>query len=227
MDFLKVNYSSQETTLASFDKIADKLSRDKQLKINDAYYRIVDFEFYTYSETIPDPHTYKHDLQLQSYKLYLHGSGVDITFGNGNNHGGILLRSVVKLYDGADKSTGFMKKQYDGPQKVATELFSNLNSLNGTGSNEIRLIDIDGHNQDNQFFPGKSILKTSRVGLTAKKTDLSDYYLNLNLRYIIVLQSFPNFKQSVKGIEAIIRNKLTSGELNTDQALDILGYSLK
>lgn len=227
MDFLKVNYSSQETTLASFDKIADKLSRDKQLKINDAYYRIVDFEFYTYSETIPDPHTYKHDLQLQSYKLYLHGSGVDITFGNGNNHGGILLRSVVKLYDGADKSTGFMKKQYDGPQKVATELFSNLNSLNGTGSNEIRLIDIDGHNQDNQFFPGKSILKTSRVGLTAKKMDLSDYYLNLNLRYIIVLQSFPNFKQSVKGIEAIIRNKLTSGELNTDQALDILGYSLK
>jgi hypothetical protein len=45
MDFLKVNYNSQETTLASFDKIADKLSRDIQLKINDAFYRIVDFFF--------------------------------------------------------------------------------------------------------------------------------------------------------------------------------------
>jgi hypothetical protein len=227
MDFLKVNYKSQETTLASFDKIADKLSRDIQLKVNEAYYRIVDFEFYTYSETIPDPHTYKHDLQLAPNKLYLHGSGIDITFGDGKNHGGILLRSVVKLYDGADKSTGFMKKQFDGPQKVATELFSNLNSLNRNSLNEIRLIDIEGHNQDNHFFPGKSILKTSRVGLTRKNSDLADYYLNLDLRYIIVLQSFPNFKQSVKGIEAIVRNKLTSGELDSDQAKGILGYSLK
>jgi hypothetical protein len=227
MDFLTVDYHSQETTLASFDKIAEKLSRDIQLKINDTFYRIIDFEFYTFSQTLPDPHTYEHDLQLQSNKLYLHGSGVDITFGDGKNHGGILLRSVVKLYDGADKSTGFMKKQYDGPQKVATELFSNLNSLNGKGTNEIRLIDIEGHNQDNQFFPGKSILKTNRVGLTVKKTDLSNYYLNLNLRYIIVLQSFSNFKQSVKGIEAIVRNKLASGELDADQAKGILGYSLK
>ena len=102
----------------------------------------------------------------------------------------------------------------------------NLNFLNDSRSNEIRLIDIEGHNQDNQFFPGKSILKTNRVGLTAKKTDLSDYYLNLDLRYIIVLQSFPNFKQSVKGIEAIVRTKLASGELDADQAKGILGYSL-
>jgi hypothetical protein len=227
MDFLTVNYQSQETTLASFDKIADKLSRDIQLKVNEAFYRIVDFEFYTYSETIPDPHTYKHDLQLKFNKFYLHGSGVDITFGDGKNHGGILLRSVVKLYGNADKSTGFMGKQFDGPQKVATELFSNLYPLDGVGVNEIRLIDIEGHNQDNQFFPGKAILKTNRVGLTAKKTDLTNYYLNLDLRYIIVLQSFPNFKQSIKGIENIVRNKLSKGELNADQAKDILGYSLK
>ncbi len=89
MDFLKVNYDSQETILASFDKIADKFSRDIQLKVNDFYYRAVDIEFYTYSETIPDPHTYKHNLQMDSYKLYLHGSGIDITFGDGKNHGGI------------------------------------------------------------------------------------------------------------------------------------------
>jgi hypothetical protein len=38
MDFLTVDYHSQETTLASFDKIADKLSRDIQLKINDTFY---------------------------------------------------------------------------------------------------------------------------------------------------------------------------------------------
>lgn len=227
MDFLKVNYSSQETTLASFDKIADKLSRDIQIKINNSFYRIVDFEFYAYSETIPDPHTYKHDLQLEPNKFYLHGSGVDVTFGDGKNHGGILLRSVVKLYDGSDKLTGYMKNQIDGPQKVATELFSNLNSLNNNGANDIRLIDLEGHNQDNQFYPGEYILKTSRVGLTPKKTDSSNHYLNLNLRYIIIMQRFPKFKQTVKGIETIIRSKVASGELDAEKAKIILGYTLK
>ena len=227
MDFLTVNFHSQETILASFDNIADKFSRDIQLKVNDAFYRIVDFEFYTYSESFPDPHTYKHNLQLQANKLYLHASGVDITFGDGINHGGILLRSLVKLYNGSDKSTGFMITQIDGPQKVATEIFSNFNSLNSDGINEIRLIDIEGHNQDSQFLPGKTILKTSRVGLTAKKTDASNFYLNLDLRYIIILQPSTNFKQSMKGIEAIVQNKLTNGKLNAEQAKDILGYTLK
>jgi hypothetical protein len=159
--------------------------------------------------------------------LYLHGSGVDITFGDGINHGGILLRSVVKLYDGSDKSTGFMKNQIDGPQKVATELFANLNSLNGIGTNEVRLIDLEGHNQDNQFFPGDYVLKTNRVGLTAKKTDLTNYYLNLHLRYIIILPKFPKFKQSIKGIEGIIRSKVVGGELDAEKAKTILGYTLK
>lgn len=227
MNFLKVDYSTLETTLAGFDGIAEKFSRDIQLQVNDTYYRIVDFEIYSYSDTIPDPHTYKHDEQLLAYKLYLHGSGMDITFGDGKNHGGILLRSVVKLFDGSDKSTGFMKKQYDGPQKVATEIFSHLKALNGDGNNEIRLIDIAGANQDHQFFPGASILKTSRVGLTAKKTDPSNKYLNLDLRYIIVLKRFPGFRQSFKGIESILRYKLKRGEYTDDQVKAILDYSLR
>jgi len=227
MDFLKIDHGSRESILAGFDKIADKFSRDIQLKVNDAFYRVVDLEFYTYSNTIPDPHTYKHDEQLQSCKLYLHGSGMDITFGDGKNHGGILLRSVVKLYDGSDKYTGFMKKQYDGPQKVATELFSNLKPLNSDGINEIRLIDIAGHNQDHQFFPGASVLKTSRVGLTAKPTDPSGQYLNLNLRYLIVLKRFPAFRQTFKGIESVLREKLKSGEMNDEEVKAILDYSLR
>jgi len=227
MDFLKIDYSSRETALAGFDRIAEKFSLDIQLKVNDTFFRIVDFEFYSYSNTIPDPHTYRHDEQLQCCKLYLHGSGMDITFGDGKNHGGILLRSIVKLYDGSDKITGFMKKQYDGPQKVATELFSNLKPLNSDGINEIRLIDIAGRNQDHQFFPGAAVLKTSRVGLRAKPTDPAGLYLNLNLRYIVVLQCFPGFRQTFKGIENILREKLISGEMNDEQVKAILNYSLR
>jgi hypothetical protein len=86
----------------------------------------VDFEFYSFSDKFPDPYTHKNKLQLQNCKLYLHGSGIDITYGDGTNYGGILLRSIVKLYDGSDENSGFMKRQYGGPLVVATELFSNL-----------------------------------------------------------------------------------------------------
>lgn len=224
MTFLNVNFETQETTLQSFDRIADKISKDINLKINNTYYRFVDFEFYTFSKGLPDPHTYKNDLQLQNGKLYLHSSGVDITFGDGINHGGILLRSVIKLYDGAELENGFMKQQYDGPQVVATELFSNLNSLDSLEKNEISLIDIDGHNQDACFYPAKTIIKTKRVGLTPKPTDTDDFYRNLAIRYIIILPKFPKFKQTIKGIESMLGEQVINGQVSVEDAREILGY---
>ena len=224
MTFLNVNFETQETILQSFDYIADKISKDINLKINNTYYRIVDFEFYTFSKALPDPHTYKHDLQLQIGKLYLHSSGVDITFGDGINHGGILLRGVIRLYDGTDQKSGFMKKQLDGPQVVATELFSNLQLLDSTEKNEISLIDIDGHNQDACFYPAKAVVKTKRVGLTPKLTDKEDFYRNLAIRYIIIMQKFPKFKQTIRGIESILGEQVINGRISVDVAREILGY---
>lgn len=227
MTFLNVNFETEATALESFDRIADKISKDINLKINDNYYRLVDFEFYTFSKAIPDPHTYKNDLQLQSGKLYLHSSGVDITFGDGENYGGILLRSVVKLYGGSEQSSGFMKRQIDGPQIVATELFSNLNSLFGSEKNEILIIDINGHNQDACFYPAKIVVKTKRVGLTPKSNDTEDYYRNLTLRYITILPKFPNFKQILKGIEGILGEHVLNEKMTIEEAQEILGYQKK
>jgi hypothetical protein len=122
---LKVNFETLKSILADFDKIAEKISNEIILKINNAYYRIIEFEFYTYAEKFPDPHTYKNPLQLENCKLYLHASGIDITFGDKVNYGGILLRSIVKLQDGSGNDSGFMKQQFNGPQIVATELFTN------------------------------------------------------------------------------------------------------
>jgi hypothetical protein len=227
MTFLNVNFETEATTLESFDRIADKISKDINLKINDNYYRLVDFEFYTFSKAIPDPHTYKNYLQLQSGKIYLHSSGVDITFGDGENYGGILLRSVVKLYGGSEQSSGFMKRQYDGPQIVATELFSNLNSLFGSEKNEISIVDINGHNQDACFYPAKKVVKTKRVGLTPKPNDTEDYYRNLPLRHITILPKFPNFKQTLKGIEGILGEQVLNEKMTIEEAQEILGYQKK
>lgn len=224
MTFLNVNFETQNTILESFDHIADKISKDINLKINNVFYRLVDFEFYSFSKALPDPHTYKNDLQLQNGKLYLHASGIDITFGDGINHGGILLRSVIKLYEGAEKENGFMKQQYDGPQVVATELFSNLNTLDSLEKNEISLIDINGHNQDACFYPAKTIIKTKRVGLTPKPTDKDDFYRNLAIRYITILPNFPKFKHVIKGIESLLGEQVINGQISVEDAREILGY---
>lgn len=225
MTFLNVNFKNQELLLQDFDAIANKISKDINIKINQAHYRIVDFEFYVYSTSLPDPHTYKNDLQLRNGKLYLHSSGVDITFGDGINHGGILLRSIIKLYDGSEQEQGFMKQQFDGPQNVATELFSNLNPLDSFEKNEISLVDINGHNQDSCFYPAKRIIKTKRVGLTPKPTDKDDYYKNLPIRYIAILPKFPKFKQNIKGIESLLGEQVINGQITVQEARDILGYN--
>jgi hypothetical protein len=222
MTFLQVNFESQESILNSFDSIADKLSKDITLNINGTFYRLVDFEFYCYSENHPDHFTHKHDLQLQNAKLYVHGSGVDITFGDGVNYCGILIRSIVKLYKGSGQDTGFMKIQYDGPWAVVTELFSNLNPLDSGEPNKIEFNDIDGRNQDAQFYPAKTIIKTKRVGLASNPNDKNDYFKNLQLRYIAIL---PYFKQSKKGFEGILDEKVKNGEMTKDDANDILGYN--
>ncbi|MBU3676388.1 MAG: hypothetical protein FGM54_04300 [Chitinophagaceae bacterium] len=230
MSFLSVNFSSESNALESFNRIANELANNIILKINDAKYRIVDCEFYAYSPVLPDPHTYKHSLQLQQGKLYLHGSGIDITCGNGESYGGILLRSVVRLYNGSDSSTGFMQAQFDGPQIVATELLSNLNTLTDGGKNEIVLEDIQGQNQTASFYGAKRVLKTKRVGLTPKKDDPDNHYLNLSLRYITVLPKFSNsskFKQTIKGIETILREHVAEGLMTKEEAQDIVGYQLK
>ena len=224
MSFLNVNFENKETILQSFDRIADKISKDIQIKINDAYYRIVDFEFYTYSNEFQDPHTYKHPQQLAAGKFYLHSSGVDITFGDGINHGGILLRGIIKLDNEAGQEAAFMKEQFDGPQMVATELFSNLHPLDSHKKNEISLVDINGHNMDALFKPAKQVLKTQRVGLTPKATDTEEFYKNLPIRYITVLHS-SSFKHKISGIEGLLKQEIMAGKMTAEEANEILGYN--
>jgi hypothetical protein len=226
MELLNVNFDTYETILESIDTVAEKIVNNFCLKINNAFYKIIDFEFYIFSDKFPDPHTYKNDLQLQNGKFYVHASGVDITFGDGTNHGGILLRSIVKLSEKIEDDNGFMEKQFDGPQIVATEIFSNINSLIGLERNEISLIDIRTQNQKFNFTAAKKV-KTKRVGLTPKPNDSKDIYLNLPLRVVAIFPKFPNFKQTIKGIEKILREQFEAGCISEKDIIEILGYKKK
>lgn len=224
MMFLDVNFETLDTTLKSFDRVADKFSNDILIKVNSAFYRIVDFEFYTFSKAFPDPHTYKNDLQLQNGKLYIHNSGVDITFGDGINYGGILLRGIIKLSEGSGQDSGFMGKQFSGSQIVATELFSNLNNLFSLVNNEIALVDKNESEFGSCFCLAEKIMKTKRVGLTPKPNDVNHIYRDLPLRHIVLLPKFPKFKQVIKGIEGILHEQVLTGEMKVEEAHEILGY---
>ena len=224
MNLLKVNFENKETILNDIDRIANKFCNDVYIKINKSCYRITDFEFYAYSEKFPDPQTHKNKLQLENGKFYLHSSGVDITFGDGVNYGGILLRSVIKMYDGTDDKSGFFKEQFDGPQIVATELFSNLHYLNDNEPNIISLIDIEGRNQDSCFSRGRLLIKTKRVGLMPKEQDKEDFYMHLPIRYIVVLHNFSAFKQKIKGVEELLKQEIINGKITKEEANEILGY---
>ncbi len=225
MHFLNVNFENHQSILQSFDKIADRIANNVTLTINKAHYRIVDFEFYCWSENFPDPHTYKNDLQLQRYKLYLHASGVDITFGDHKNYGGILLRSIIKRFDGAEQDEGFMKKQFTGPQVLTTELFANLYSLDSQEPNFIEVNDNGGHNMDDLLCLSKTIIKTKRIGLTEKEADKENYYKDLPLRYIAILPNYPNFRQKIAGIESILGEQVLKGKMTQEQEKEILGYN--
>jgi hypothetical protein len=103
-----------------FKRIASELMNHWILKIENSHYRITEIEFYFNSNIHNDNYTHSHELQKKTGSWYFHGSGVDITFGNENSYGGILIRALYNLDS---------KIFTYGPIKVVTELFSNFHSV--------------------------------------------------------------------------------------------------
>ena len=226
MLFPEIDFTSPNTVIASFDRIADSIANELIFKINSVYYRIVDFEFYTKKDEImPDSHTYNHDLQRQSGKIYVHASGMDITCGKKEYPCGILIRSVLKLNNDSDDEAGFIEKQISGPQSVATEIFSNLYPLNSNLKNEISLIDIE---KSKPYYKSTYILKGKRVGLTLKPDDKENIFIEIPLRYVVIIPKYPKpyFQQQKKGFEQLLRDNIKLGKITETDAEAILGSQL-
>jgi len=225
MEHLKIDFINKKLIVGSLEYLANSIANDFVLKINNAIYQIVDFEFYVYSEgQFRDPFTNKNIQQLKSGTLYLHSSGVDITCGDEVNYGGILLRSIVKL-NSANESLDGIVKQFEGPQIVVSELFSNLNPLNGE-LNEIALISRNDSSSIISTIPVQKLFSTSRVGLKRKVDDTDDYYFNFPLRYIAVLTRNTAFKQKIKGFERILLENIDGKTFTKENADTLIGYKI-
>ncbi|MGB6327984.1 MAG: hypothetical protein WBF48_03600 [Halarcobacter sp.] len=104
---LTIKTISQETIYQSFKKIAEDMLNNFIIEINGVQYRILNIEFYYYNFVKhSDCNVHQHERQLKSHQWYLHKNsinpayhrkGIDYTFGDGKNYGGILIKTVKNL----------------------------------------------------------------------------------------------------------------------------------
>lgn len=218
--YLEIDFTNEETVVDSFRTIAKALFSDYVLIVNETRYRLLDLEFYCYAENqFEDPYAHKHNHQLTNGKWYSHGSGLDITFGNGIDHGGILIRAIAEIDKAASKGNLFLKKEVHGPLNVKTEILSNLNGAFSEALNTFYLADISKDKQGALMIEPNYVIETIRIGLNGKN-DLSENqkFYKGNFRYVI----FPHLKLKNK-TQLAIDMKRQFEEMSNEEINKIFG----
>ena len=222
MNELEINYSSAEAIKSSFTRIAERLFKDYQLQVNSSYYRLLDIEFYYHADSVYEGvYAHKHKAQLECGKWYFHASGIDITFGNGKNYGGILIRAIGKISNKADNSKHFIEKEFHGPITVKTEILSHFHGPFESQQNVLQLLDVSYDRHPALMPEPKYIIKTNRVNLSLSKDSDQNFY-GAKLRYVI----FPRFKLKNKTQIALDMQQqfpeMTTSEINTQMGSKFL-----
>jgi hypothetical protein len=158
-----------------FTPIAQCLLNGSRLVAGGQAYRLVEIEFYFWSDTHPDPFTHRDPIQFHIGHWYFHrtrgtyrgGSfkGLDLTFGDPTSSGGILIR-------GLEKPDGTL---VDGPSLCVDHL------LDTTGADTVAALDrtIAGRLAWQEGNPlrlqpmeppeTRPLIQSPRVGLLLKK----------------------------------------------------------
>ncbi len=204
---------SSSNPSASFDQIANALFNKYIIQVNDSFYRLLEAEFYyNDGKEHTDIYTHGHKWQKRSGYWYVHGSGIDITIGNDNASGGILLRSIQKLLPTpTDK-----KEQYTfGPLNVLTELISGFHNCFNGEKNIFSLVEPEEHKIKLEVIEQKDIIQCRRIGLSGEKEHKDSLY-----RYLI----FPHLphREKTKIAELLLQKRGKSKE-TLDEIKRLLG----
>lgn len=198
IDNLFINNSSLLEVESSFFRIAKWLFENVQLQVNENIYRFLDIEFYYFSKSqFEDIYAHKDKMQLCCGRWYFHGSGIDITIGDGRNYGGILLRAISKLSSSEDEDISLNKNQIHGPWNVKVEICSHLRSVFEDRTNILRL-NVKHISED--FLPMKTpphIIKSKRINLNPVR-DIQNKFCNAKYRYVV----YPHLKLKDKTVIA-------------------------
>ncbi len=190
-----------------FKRIASDLMNRFILLSGDKRFRITEIEFYYFNErTHPDPFVHKHRLQLETGRWYFHASGLDLTFGDGKNFGGILLRAVCGLKN--EKAGNKREEYFYGPLNVVTELFGQF------GKASHHAIHFGLMEAQNKEVTKEEPLAATRIGLAALEGQ--DYHASL-YRFFIM----PRMRHD--GKEAIRKHMIEEGR-SMDQIRELFGW---
>ena len=85
----------------SFNEIANYLLNCIKIHVGAKKYELTEIEFYYYSDDHKDCALHGDELQKTSNGWYVHNKGrggIDITFGNSDSFGGILITDLTHFY---------------------------------------------------------------------------------------------------------------------------------
>jgi hypothetical protein len=158
-----------------FGRIAERLLNGCTWVIGREPHRFMEIEFYYHGDGHPDTFAHCDPLQLECGRWYFHRSGgvyrsgsfkgIDLTFGDGTAHGGVLIRGI-EAPDGT---------LIDGPSLTVDML------LDKTGATGVAQLDTAVGKraaweagkplllQEEAGLPARNFLRTARVGLSLKK----------------------------------------------------------
>lgn len=182
-----------------FFSYAESLMLRHVWQVSDKEFYFTEIEFYSKSVNGGgDPYTHGHVEQLKSDTWYFHGSGIDITFGDEETYGGILIRGI-KFKDEHDQW------QYiSGPIRVATAIFSAI------GQTPMQQLSFGLKKMDTPL--DSKIYCCPRVGLNAT---LDADYANKHYRFITDICPEHKFAQKEQVANALFESKqLGAGDIN-------------
>ena len=171
----------------SFKELAEDFLNQHILVLNESgtssrtEFRLVEIEFYLFSETHPDPYTHRAQEQSTSNRFYFHKfrngtyksgtwKGLDICLGNENSFFGVLIRSIAEI--------GAADRIVEGPCLSVNRILGHF------GSNDVRnfvgevlrgKLDFDVydesqpiHLEKSQDLKREAIFSGPRIGLSDK-----------------------------------------------------------
>ncbi len=202
MEIFKQN-SNLNNFKSWFDRISAELLNEISFSIAGEYHPITEIEFYYHDRLHPDPFTHRDPLQLTTEKWYFHRigksyrggtfKGLDITFGDNNSFGGILIRSIETpqgdIIDGSCLCVDYILEK-TGFAKVA-ELDKVSSSYNIWNNNSP--IFLERKNIEN-----RSIFTCARVGLSLKKAKQEDKNTQSMTEYLVFPYRYLNRPRKIR-----------------------------
>lgn len=185
----------------SFNKIANYILNCIELHIGTKKYEFTEIEFYYYSDDHQDCALHRDQLQKTSNMFYVHNKGrggIDITFGNSDNFGGILIRGIKEVMPD--------EKYVDGPLNIMKYFTEQLKCTSKKdlqlkfNNKEIILIEVTCKKD--------TVYQSPRIGLAQPKNP----YLVFPYRYIKDLSKQHEFKERLRVYYTSIKLKITTEE---------------